>query len=69
MQDALRHERIAIPTLWLAVAASLLLHLLLLAGWIPRNFLQPSDDGEAAGRKKSLAVRIVPKPSPPPARI
>lgn len=67
MQDALRHERIAIPTLWLAVAASLLLHLLLLAGLVPRNFLQPSEGGEAAGRKRSLAVRIVPKPSPPPA--
>ena len=67
MQDALRHERIAIPNIWLAVAASVLLHLVLLAGWIPRHLLQPSEDGEAAGRKKSLAVRIVPKPSPPQA--
>ena len=67
MQDALRHERIAIPTLWLAVAASVLLHLALLAGWIPRTFLQPSDEGEAAGRKKSLAVRIERPPAPPPA--
>lgn len=67
MQGALRHERIAIPNIWLAVAASMLLHLLMLAGWIPRTFLQPSEDGEAAGLKRSLAVRLAPKPAPAPA--
>lgn len=67
MQGALRHDRIAIPTIWLAVAVSLLLHLLMLAGWIPRNFVQPSEEGEAVGRKRSLAVRIERPPAPPPA--
>ena len=63
---ALRHDRIAIPNIWLAVAASLLLHLAFLAGWVPRNFLQPSDEGKAAGRERSLAIRIEPKPPAPP---
>jgi hypothetical protein len=64
-----RHERITISTIDVAVALSILLHVLALWTW-PRSLLmRPFDDdllkaGESGGR---LAVRLAPPPSPAPA--
>ena len=69
--DALRsrYDRIAISTIHLAFALSLVLHALLLAGWIPKIHLLPFDESELKKPGHSLAVRLVPMPdsAPPPA--
>ncbi len=62
-----RYERIAISTIHVAFALSLLLHALLLSGWLPmpKVPLRPSDDiGENKPSSTSLAVRLVPLPAP-----
>jgi hypothetical protein len=72
--DALRsrYDRIAIPNIWLAVALSLMLHAILLAGWRPKLHLLPFEDLEHDKPGHSLAVRLVPLPdaavAPPPSR-
>src|SRR6185295_15001489 len=67
--DALRgrHDRIAIPTVWLAFALSLMLHVLLLAGWLPKVRLLPFEDAEHRQPGHSLAVRLIPLPGAAPA--
>ena len=66
-----RHDRITIPNIWLAVALSLLLHAVLLAGWRPKVRLLPYEDLEHDKPGHSLAVRLAPLPdtvpAPPPA--
>jgi hypothetical protein len=62
-----RHDRITISTIHVAFALSLLLHALLLSGWLPKVKMSPSEhigEGKPSG---SLAVRILPPPAPPPA--
>ena len=66
-----RYDRIAIPTIQVAFALSLMLHAVLLSGWLPKVTLRPSEklgEGKAEG---SLAVRLAPPPAaapvPPPA--
>jgi len=66
-----RYDRISIATIHVAFALSLLLHALLLSGWLPKVTLRPSEklgEGKSGG---SLAVRLVPAPgavpAPPPA--
>ena len=66
-----RYDRISIATIHVAFALSLLLHALLLSGWLPKVPLRPSEklgEGKSGG---SLAVRLVPAPgavpAPPPA--
>ena len=62
-----RHDRITISTIHVAFALSILLHALLLSGWLPKVTMRPSEhigEGKPSG---SLAVRIAPPPAPPPA--
>jgi hypothetical protein len=62
-----RHDVVAIPTIWLAIALSLLVHLAVLWTWKP-EILFPSAEGPERGKSGgSLQVRIAPPPSPPPA--
>jgi hypothetical protein len=68
-----RRDAITIPTLWIAVALSLLIHGLALWQWLPemkKHFLTPDSPDEGKG-KGSLVVNIAPpakpKASPPPA--
>ena len=63
--DALRgrYDRIAIPTIWLAFALSLVLHALLLVGRMPKVQVTPSEGPEPGKSSASLAVRLAPMPS------
>lgn len=62
-----KHDGVTIPTFWVALALSLLIHAAVLWHWLP-NLRPPSPDetklGEANG---SLIVHLSPPPSPPPA--
>jgi hypothetical protein len=69
MKDEFRNRRdgVTIPTIWIAVALSALLHIAVLWKWLPEIKLHlPSPDlserGETSG---SLVVRIAPPPRPP----
>ena len=64
-----RPESVAIPTLWLAMALSLLLHALLLLGWLPKVMTSPIEDPRQGKQGGSIAVRLAPppRPVPPPA--
>jgi hypothetical protein len=66
-----RYDRIAIPTIRLAFALSLVLHALMLFGWLPKVMLLPFEDPRQGKPSGSLAVRLAPPPStapaPPPA--
>lgn len=53
-------DRIAIPTVWVALALSLGLHALLLWGWLPRPVLYPFDELEKGRRSGALALRLAP---------
>ena len=59
-----QHERISIPTLWIAIALSVILHAAGLFGWVPKGILpfQEPKLGEPSG---SLAIRLVPLTAPP----
>ncbi|MFO1207209.1 MAG: hypothetical protein U1E63_16045 [Burkholderiales bacterium] len=65
-----RHDVVAIPTIWVAILLSLLVHLavvLLLWVWKP-EILFPSTEGPDRGKSSgSLMVRLAPQPSPSPA--
>lgn len=64
-----RHDSVAVPTLWLAFAASLLLHALFLLGWIPLPKTTLFEDLKLGKPQGAIAVRIAPppRPAPPPA--
>jgi len=61
-----RRDGVTIPTIWVALALSLLIHVAVLWQWRPK-LRPPSPDeitlGEANG---ALLVRLAPRPSPPP---
>jgi hypothetical protein len=64
-----RQDQISIPTIWLAVAFSILLHTLLLWSWpnlLPTELLSPNDDDQIGNKRGSLAVRLAAPPVPPP---
>jgi hypothetical protein len=60
------NDSVRIPTLWLAVGLSLLLHLAAFFGWKPLLHMTPFDDQKTGDKTGSLAVRIAPPPKPPP---
>jgi hypothetical protein len=62
----IRRDSITVPTLWVAVALSLLLHALLFLGWLPKLLSSPMDDPEKGKKGGSLAVRLNPPPKPQP---
>ncbi|HSO07770.1 MAG TPA: hypothetical protein VLW45_11040, partial [Pelomicrobium sp.] len=65
------HDRISIPTIWVAFALSVLLHAALMWPWLPELSLislSPPKDDPSGGRLQVLLVpRAAPKPTPPPA--
>jgi hypothetical protein len=61
-----RHDRIAIPTIWVAFALSLVLHSALLLGWRPKLTALPFEDAGKGKPSGSLAVRLAPPPAAPP---
>lgn len=63
------HEGVVVPTLWLTIALSLLLHLAALLFWLPQTKLFAASDETTDRASDRLQVRlaaIVP-PAPPPA--
>ena len=65
-----RHDRIEIPTLWVAVSLSLLLHAAAMLGWLPLIHMTPFEDPMSGKKPGSIAVRIAPAPPPPrPAEV
>ncbi len=59
-----RRDGVTIPTIWIAVALSLLLHVAVLWQWLPRMLLNPGDPNLTEIRD-SLVVRLAPAPTPP----
>jgi hypothetical protein len=60
-----RRDGVTVPTIWVALALSFLIHLAAMWTWLPRiHFpsLEAPERGEAIG---SLTVNLVPPPSPP----
>jgi hypothetical protein len=65
-----RYDRMSIPTLQVAFALSLLMHALVLSGWLPKLRLPPllpADETRPSHAQISLAVHLVPLPSAPAA--
>ncbi|MGH8766157.1 MAG: hypothetical protein ACRET8_10615 [Burkholderiales bacterium] len=66
-----RQDQVSIPTIWIAVAISIVLHTLLLWSWpslLPTELLSPAEDDLPGKKQGSLAVRLAapPAPSRPP---
>jgi hypothetical protein len=60
------HDRITIQTVHLAFVLSLLLHALVLWGWLPKVWMLPFDDTRLGRPSGALAVRLAPRPEPAP---
>ena len=65
-----RQDAITIPTLWVAIAVSIVLHALFLWSWhgIAPKLLSPNEDPLEGKKKGSLAVKLVQPPRPPVAQ-
>jgi hypothetical protein len=61
------YDRITISTVHVAFALSLLLHALLLWGWLPKVPMLPFEDARQGRPSGALAIRLAPPPSPAPA--
>ena len=67
--DALdrRRDALTLPAFRVAVALSVLLHVLMLGKWLPQVHLPSADDLAERETSRSLVVNLVPPASPPPA--
>lgn len=64
-----RYDRITIPTIWVAFALSLILHAVVLWGWLPKVPMLPFEDSKQGKPSGSLAVRLAPPPSRSPSAV
>ena len=58
-------DGVTIPTFWVAVALSVLLHLAVMWKWLPHIRLPSLDDKKPDDARGSLVVRLAPPPRPP----
>lgn len=67
--DAWRKARdgVTVPTIWVAIALSLLIHAAVLWQWWPRLYFPSLERPELGASNGSLVVRLAPPPGPPPA--
>jgi len=67
--DAIGHRRDALrlPAFRVAVALSVLLHVLMLGKWLPQVHLPSADDLAQRETSRSLVVNLAPPATPPPA--
>ncbi len=67
--DASRNRRggVTIPTIWVAIALSLLIHAAVMWQWLPRIHLPSRNKPELSEARGQLRVRLAPLPGPPPA--
>ena len=61
-----RPEGVTIPTFWIALALSLLLHVAVMWQWLPKLHLPSPDEMKLGEANGSLVVSLAPPPSPPP---
>jgi len=61
-----RPEGVTIPTIWVALALSLLIHVAVLWQWLPKLRLPSPDEAKLGEANGSLIVHLAPPPSPPP---
>ncbi len=61
-----RHDGVTIPTIWVAFALSLLIHVAVLWQLLPKLRLLSPDTTKLGETYASLIVRLAPAPSPPP---
>lgn len=61
-----RRDGVTIPTIWVAFALSLLMHLAVLWQWLPKLRLLSPDEITLGEANASLVVRLAPAPGPPP---
>mgnify|MGYP001591281005 CR=1 FL=1 len=68
-RDVSRNTRdsVTIPTIWVALALSLLIHAAVMWQWLPRIRLPSLDELERSEARGQLRVRLAPPPGPPPA--
>jgi hypothetical protein len=62
-----RRDGVTIPTFWVALALSLLLHVAVMWQWLPKLRLPSPDETRLGEANGSLVVHLAPPPSPPPA--
>jgi hypothetical protein len=60
-------DGVTIPTIWVALALSLLIHVAVMWQWLPRIRLPSLDEPEHTEARGQLRVRLAPPPGPPPA--
>jgi hypothetical protein len=62
-----RHDVVSVPTIWVAILLSLLVHVALMWWWFPNMRLPMLDKADQSPGQDSLQVRLTPPPSKPPA--
>ena len=62
-----RRDGVTIPTIWIAIGLSLLLHLALMWKWLPEIHLPSPELDERGQSKGSISVELAPAPKPPSA--
>ncbi len=67
--DEFRKPRdgVTIPTIWMAFALSLLLHIAVMWKWLPKIHLPSPEEDEIGEKRGSLVVQLAPPPRPPSA--
>jgi hypothetical protein len=61
-----RRDGVTIPTFWVALALSLLIHIAVMWQWLPKLRLLSPDETKLGEGSGSLVVHLAPPPSPPP---
>jgi hypothetical protein len=59
-------DGVTIPTIWVAIVLSILIHAAALLHWLPRLHLLSPEQREIGETRGSLFVHLAPPPSPPP---
>ncbi len=60
-----RREGVTIPTIWVAFALSLLIHVAVMWKWLPQIRLPSPEDSKPGETRGSLVVQLAPPPRPP----
>jgi hypothetical protein len=60
-----RREGVTIPTIWVAFALSLLLHIAVMWQWLPKIHLPSLEEDKLGEKRGSLVVQLAPPPRPP----
>lgn len=64
-----RRDGVTIPTFWVTLVLSLLIHALVLWQWLPKIRFPSLTEPERAASSGALAVRLAPPQAPPPAPV